>query len=77
LKFDKKNFGLSVDVQNNNVDKAIRKLKKKMNNDGKLQNVRARQQYEKPSEVRKRAKAAAKKRWNKKVSSQLLPQKNY
>ena len=64
-------------VQDGNVDKAIRKLKKKVNNSGILQEVRRRQEYVKPSTKRKLAKGAAKSRWRKKVAQDRLPPKFY
>jgi len=66
-----------VQVDNGNVEKALRKLKKKMNNDGKLQDVRARQEFVKPSTKRKLAKASAKSRWRKKINQGKLPTKFY
>ena len=58
--------GLSVDVYNNDVNKAIRKLKKKLQEDGLFQELRERQHYVKPSEKRAKAKAAGRARWLKK-----------
>lgn len=58
--------GLTVEVRNNDVNKALRKLKKKLQNEGTLQEVRDRQYYVKPSEKRRLAKKAGKKRWLKK-----------
>lgn len=69
--------GRTVRVQDGNVDKAIRKLKKKVNNSGILQEVRRRQEYVKPSTKRKLAKGAAKSRWRKKVAQDRLPPKFY
>jgi small subunit ribosomal protein S21 len=60
--------GLYVTVINNDVNRALRKLKKKINNDGLLKELRERQHFEKPSAKRKKAKAAARKRWLKKSS---------
>lgn len=54
--------GLSVEVRNNDVNKALRRFKKKMQEDGKLQTLREKEYYEKPSSARKRAKAAARAR---------------
>lgn len=54
--------GLSVEVRNGDVNKALRRFKKKMQEDGKLQTLREKEHYEKPSSVRKRAKAAARAR---------------
>jgi len=59
--------GLRVEVKNGNVDAALRKFKRKVQDSGILQDVRDRQEYEKPTTKRKRKKAAAKARWQKKV----------
>ena len=55
--------GLSVDVYNNDVNKALRKLKKKLQDDGLFQTLRDREYYTKPSEKRAKAKAAGRARW--------------
>lgn len=57
------NRGLYVEVHNNDVNRAMRKLKKLVNNDGLLKDVREKEYYEKPSLKKKKAKAAARKRW--------------
>ena len=62
-----------VFVKDDNVERALRKFKKKINESGLLQNLRDREQYEKPTTERKRKKAAAKNRWRKKVEGQKLP----
>ena len=62
--------GSRVEVRNNDFGKALRKFKKKVQEDGILQEVRNREYYEKPSLVRKRAKAAARSRWLKKLARQ-------
>lgn len=59
--------GLSVEVRNNDVNFALRKFKKKVAEDGILQELRNREFYEKPSLKRKKAKAAGRARWLKKV----------
>jgi small subunit ribosomal protein S21 len=71
------NFGRTVQVKDGNVDKALRKLKKKVNNSGILMEVRERQQYVKPSTQRKLAQGAAKSRWRKKVAQDKLPKKYF
>jgi len=58
--------GIEVRVKNNDVNKALRKLKKLMQSEGIFQELRQREYYEKPSLARKRKKAQAKKRWQKK-----------
>ena len=55
----------------------MRKFKKKVQESGLLQELREREQYEKPTARRKRAKSKARKRWLKKVASQTLPKKMY
>jgi len=54
--------GLSVEVRNGDVGKAIRLFKKKVQEDGILQELRERQFYEKPSVKRNKAKKAARNR---------------
>jgi len=68
-------YGKSVLVKDGNVDKALRKFKKKIQEDGLLNDLRAREFYEKPTAERKRKKSAAKNRWQKQVSAQALPKK--
>ena len=69
-KDDQPKQGLTVQVRNNDVNFALRKFKKKVQEDGILQEIRERQHYTKPSEKRKKAKAAGRARWLKKVRKQ-------
>lgn len=62
--------GLTVEVRNGDFAYAMRKFKKKVQEDGILQELRERQHYTKPSELRKRAKAAGRARWLKKQRKQ-------
>jgi small subunit ribosomal protein S21 len=55
--------GLYVEVRNNDVNRAMRKLKKMINNEGISQEMRERESVEKPSMTKKKARAAARKRW--------------
>ena len=75
--YDKSNkvIGNLVYVTNDNVEKALRKFKKKVAESGLLQELRDRETYEKPTTRRKKAKAAAKRRWKKKLSDEQLPKK--
>ena len=66
-----------VIVQDGNVEKALRKLKKKVVSDGILQEIQMRQSYVKPTTKKKIAKSLAKKRWQKYLRSQQLPSKGY
>lgn len=69
--------GSTVYVKNDNVEQAIRKLKKRLQDNGMLQELRDREFYEKPTAARKKKASAAKNRWKKKVASQKLPPKLY
>ena len=46
-----------IQVRDNNVDQALRVLKKKLQQEGVLREMRRREHYEKPSEKRAREKA--------------------
>lgn len=67
--------GLSVKVHNNDINSALRKFKKKVQEDGLLQTIKANEFYEKPSVKKKKARAAARSRHLKKMekSSQNQP----
>lgn len=64
-------------VKDDNVERALRKFKKKVAESGLLQTLRDREFYEKPTTTRKKAAAAARNRWRKKLSDQALPKKMY
>jgi small subunit ribosomal protein S21 len=69
---------MQVLVRDNNVDQALRVLKKKMQREGILRELKARRAYEKPSEKRVREKAEAIRRARKAARKQaqregLLP----
>jgi small subunit ribosomal protein S21 len=65
--------GLSVEVRNGDFNYALRKFKKKIQEDGVLQELREREFFTKPSMKRKKAKAAGRARWLKKLEK-LDPQ---
>ena len=69
--------GKVVIVKDDNVDRALRKFKKKIAESGLLNELRDREFYEKPTTSRKRQKSSAVNRWNKKLASQQLPKKLY
>ncbi len=50
---------MQVTVRDNNVDQALRALKKKLQREGVFREMKLRQHYEKPSEKRARQKAEA------------------
>jgi small subunit ribosomal protein S21 len=67
----------SVLVQDDNIEKALRKFKKKVQNSGILNDLREREFYIKPTTARKLKRSAAKNRWRKQVEAQQLPPKTY
>ena len=67
----------SVLVNDGNVEKALRKFKKKIQDQGLLVELKERETYEKPTTRRKRKKSVAKNRWQKQLRSQQLPKKLY
>ena len=69
--------GRRIFVTDGNVDKALRKFKKKITELGLLQEVRDRQEFVKPTVRRKIAKSQAKNRWQKHLRSQQLPPKQF
>ena len=72
-----KEYKNSVRVVDGNVEKALRKFKKRIQESGLLDDLRAREFYEKPTTERKRKKSAAANRWRKKLAEQALPKKLY
>ncbi|MCG8696126.1 MAG: 30S ribosomal protein S21 [Minwuiales bacterium] len=50
---------MEVSVRDNNVDQALKVLKKKMQREGVFREMKLRRHYEKPSERRQREKAEA------------------
>ncbi len=56
---------VSVNVRENNIEQALRVLKKKMQREGIFREMKQRKNFEKPTEKRKRQKAEAVRRWHK------------
>ena len=67
----------AVLVQDNNIEKALRKFKKKIQNSRVLEDLRAREFYIKPTTARKLKRSAAKNRWKRYLESQQLPPRTY
>jgi len=63
--------------ENENINQALRRFKKKIDDSGLLEELRSREFYEKPTTERKRKAGAAKARWNKKLREQQLPKKMF
>ena len=66
-----------VVVKDGQFERALRKFKKKINENGLLQTLREREFYEKPTITKKKKKAAAKNRWHKQTESQKLPKRMF
>ncbi len=62
---------VQVVVRDNNVDQALRALKKKMQREGIFREMKLRRSYEKPSERRAREQAEAKRRYRKLMRKRL------
>jgi small subunit ribosomal protein S21 len=74
----RKTKGTGVTVKDNeNINQALRRFKRKIEEAGTLETLRAKEFYEKPTTERKRKKGAAKSRWRKKLRDQQLPPKLY
>ena len=70
--------GLTVEVRNGDFNFALRKFKKKVAEDGILQELRQREAFEKPSIKRAKAKKAGRARWLKKLAkeNEIIPNSN-
>jgi small subunit ribosomal protein S21 len=64
--------GRKVIVKDDNIEKALRKFKKKVSESGLLLELQKRETYTKPSVKNKVARAMAKKRWQKQLSQQNM-----
>ncbi len=62
---------MRVEVRNNNVDAALRVLKKKMQQDGLFNEMRNREFHESKGEKRRRKEAAGRQRWIKEQRKRL------
>ena len=70
-------MGKTVVVTDGNVEKALRKFKKKILESGLLRELKEREFYTKPTTRRKEQNSLAKKRWSRYVDGQKLPPKNF
>ena len=67
---EREKSGMTVEVRNNDVNKALRILKKRMQTEGLFNEMRERTFYQTRGEKRRLAKAAGRRRWLKKVEKQ-------
>jgi len=74
----RKSKGTGVTVKDGeNINQSLRRFKRKIEEAGTLDTLRAKEFYEKPTTERKRKKGAAKARWRKKLRNESLPPKLY
>ena len=64
-------------VQDNNIERALRKLKKKIQASNILNDLREKEHYIKPTTARKLKRSAAKNRLRRQLAEQALPKKMY
>ena len=60
-------MAITIEVRNNNVEKALRVLKKKLNKDGQMKELKLRQYYQKPSEIKREKKKEGIRRFKKRA----------
>lgn len=60
-----------------NINQALRRFKRKVEESGVLDDLRKKEFYEKPTTERKRKASAAKQRYRKKLEKESLPKKMY
>ena len=65
---------MRVDVRNNNVDKALRILKKKLTEDGFFNELREREYYVSRGEKKRKQRAAAKRRQKRNIEKRMTEQ---
>jgi small subunit ribosomal protein S21 len=76
--YQKKSKGTGVTVKDNeNINQALRRFKRKVDDAGILEDLKKKEFYEKPTTERKRKKGAAKSRLRKQLRDQQLPPKFY
>ena len=66
-----RNKGIGIAVRDNeNINQSLRRFKRKVEDSGKLEILRKKEFYEKPTTARKRAAGAAKARYRKKLEKE-------
>lgn len=70
-------LGSKVIVQNDNVEKALRLFKKKIQDSGKLMELREKEFFEKPTTRRRRVKNQQTRRAQKRREAEALPKKMF
>jgi len=68
---EKPKQGMTVEVRNNDITKALRILKKRMQNEGVFNEMRERTSFQTRSEKKRLARAAGRRRWLKNREKQI------
>lgn len=75
---NRKPRGRAISVREfENINQALRRFKKKVDESNVLEDLRRNEFFEKPTTERKRKKSAAKARWDKQIRDSQLPKKLY
>ena len=78
MMMNQKSKGTSILVRDGeNINQALRRFKRKMEEAGTLDVLREKEFYEKPTTKRKRLRGAAEARWRKKLRENELPKKQF
>ena len=65
-------MAITIEVRNNNVEKALRVLKKKLNKYGQMKEIKLRKYYQKPSEIKREKKKEGIRRFKKEQKIKAL-----
>ena len=65
-------MGITIEVRGNNVEKALRVLKKKLTKDGQMKELKRRQYYQKPSAIKREKKKENIRRYKKEQKIKAL-----
>ena len=65
-------MGITIEVRNNNIEKAIRVLKKKLTIDGQMKELKRRQYYQKPDAIKREKKKENIRRYKKEQKIKAL-----
>ena len=65
-------MAITIEVRNNNVEKALRVLKKKLNKDGQMKELKLRQYYQKPYDIKRENKKEGIRRFKKEQKIKAL-----
>lgn len=70
-------YGRTVIVPDGNIERALRKFKKKVQSSNVLQDLRRTEGYIKPTQRRKLKASAARNRWQRQIQARQIPPRMY